>query len=126
MSQKEHCPSVASDVESVATDGESVTTDVESFATNVKSIATDVESIATDVESDEIHQTSLFGGFICSNSFSIYCNINNSVPYVDFDSWHKICFNFVGEEEKTQSDDEAPMSHPRKIGITEDIEVHEI
>ncbi|PHU01825.1 hypothetical protein BC332_27076 [Capsicum chinense] len=86
MSQKEHCPSVASDVESIATDvesvaidGESVTTYVESFATDMESIATDVESIATDVESDGIHQTILSGGFICSNSFSICCNINNSI-----------------------------------------------
>ncbi|KAF3650289.1 putative purple acid phosphatase 2-like [Capsicum annuum] len=30
------------------------------------------------------------------------------------------------EEAKTQSDDEAPMRTPRKIGITEDIEVHDL
>ncbi|KAF3631210.1 hypothetical protein FXO38_20922 [Capsicum annuum] len=86
MSQKEHYPSVASDVESVATDVESVATDGESVATyvefvttNEESVATDVESVATDMESNGIHQTNLSGGFICSNSFSICCTINNSI-----------------------------------------------
>ncbi|PHT47986.1 hypothetical protein CQW23_12194 [Capsicum baccatum] len=30
------------------------------------------------------------------------------------------------EKDKTQSDDKAPMRPPRKIGITEETEVHEI
>ncbi|KAF3624396.1 hypothetical protein FXO37_31363 [Capsicum annuum] len=56
------------------------------------------------------------------------------VQYVDFDSdllgtryasilWY---YDSRKEEEKAQSDDEAPMRHPRKNGITEDTEVHEI
>ncbi|KAF3667406.1 hypothetical protein FXO38_08618 [Capsicum annuum] len=56
------------------------------------------------------------------------------VPNVDFDSdlrcmiyasilWH---YGSRKEEEKTQSDDEAPMRPPMKIRITKDTEVHDI
>ncbi|PHT55197.1 hypothetical protein CQW23_03683 [Capsicum baccatum] len=86
--EKKHYPSIASDVESVASDVESVAIDVESVAIDVESITTDVESVVIDVESiatnvefDGIHQISLSGGFICSNNFSICCNINNSINY---------------------------------------------
>ncbi|KAF3668543.1 hypothetical protein FXO37_09500 [Capsicum annuum] len=56
------------------------------------------------------------------------------VPNVDFDLdllrtryasilWH---YGSRKEEEKTQSDDEAPMRPPMEIGITDDHEVHDI
>ncbi|PHT79949.1 hypothetical protein T459_18001 [Capsicum annuum] len=56
------------------------------------------------------------------------------VPNVDFDPhllgtrYASILWDYDSrkEEEKAQSDDEAPMRHSRKIGITEDTEVHEI
>ncbi|KAF3648381.1 hypothetical protein FXO38_18193 [Capsicum annuum] len=56
------------------------------------------------------------------------------VPYIDFDldllgtRYASILWDYDSrkEKEKAQSDDEAPMRHPRKIGIPEDTEVHEI
>ncbi|KAF3670218.1 hypothetical protein FXO38_07194 [Capsicum annuum] len=88
MSQKEYYLSIATDVESVASDEESiasdkesVTLDVESDAIDMESVVTDMEYVATDVESVGIHQTSLAGGLICSNSCSVCCNINNSINY---------------------------------------------
>ncbi|KAF3625995.1 hypothetical protein FXO38_29499 [Capsicum annuum] len=56
------------------------------------------------------------------------------VSYVDFDP-DPLCMRYAShlwhygprkKEEKAQSDDEAPMRSPRKIGITEDTEVLEI
>ncbi|PHT89500.1 hypothetical protein T459_04613 [Capsicum annuum] len=56
------------------------------------------------------------------------------VPYVDFESdllgiryasllWH---YGLRKEEDKAQSDDEAPMRPVRKMGITEDTKVLEV
>ncbi|KAM3302881.1 hypothetical protein P3S67_013911 [Capsicum chacoense] len=64
----------------------------------------------------------------------VYVSIVDGVPTIDFDSdllrtryalmlWH---YASRKQEEKAQSDDEAPMRHLRDIGITEDIEVHDI
>ncbi|PHU05366.1 Homeobox protein knotted-1-like 3 [Capsicum chinense] len=77
----EDVESVASDEESIASDKESVTLDVESDAIYMESVVTDMESVATDVEFVGIHQTSLAGGLICSNSYSVCCNINNSINF---------------------------------------------
>ncbi|PHT76175.1 hypothetical protein T459_19697 [Capsicum annuum] len=64
----------------------------------------------------------------------VYVPTVNGVSIVDFDPnllrmryalilWH---YGSRKEEDKAQSDDEAPMRPPRNIGITEDIEVHDI
>ncbi|PHU19791.1 hypothetical protein BC332_10942 [Capsicum chinense] len=59
MLQKQHYPSVASDVESVAIDVESVASNLKSVAKDVKFIATDVASVATYMESVRIHVASV-------------------------------------------------------------------
>ncbi|KAF3676848.1 hypothetical protein FXO37_05130 [Capsicum annuum] len=64
----------------------------------------------------------------------VYVSTIDGVPTIDFDLdllhtryalmlWH---YGPRKEEEKAQSDDEAPMRHLRDIGITEDIKVHDI
>ncbi|KAM3337612.1 hypothetical protein P3S68_031937 [Capsicum galapagoense] len=64
----------------------------------------------------------------------VYVPTVDGISTVDFDPnllrtryalilWH---YGSKKEEEKAQSDDEASMRPPRNIGITEDIEVHDI
>ena len=100
MSQKENYPSIAIDVESVASDEESVSLDMESVEPDVKSDATDMESVG-------IH-SSLAGGLIYSNSFSICCNINNNINYIETTNKkyqqqrnNNICSNIINNKEAT-------------------------